>query len=867
MRVRLLGEQPKEEGSKTLPGENLTRLEAQERARLITVESYQVELDLTQGSELFGSTTRVRFSSSQAGASSFIDAITGAVHSIVLNGEVLDPKEHSDGIRIQLPKLKAENELIVVAQGKYTNTGEGLHRFVDPVDEEVYLYTQFEVPDSRRMFAVFEQPDLKASFQFSVTAPSYWKVISNSKTPAPSEISEGVSVWHFEPTPRISSYITALVAGPYVEVNDELISSSGKTIPLGVFCRKSLFEYLDSEYIFEKTKQGFEFFESQFGVPYPFEKYDQLFVPEFNAGAMENAGAVTFVETYVFRSKVTDAIKERRVVTILHELAHMWFGDLVTMKWWNDLWLNESFAEYASTLATKEATEWHGAWATFASLEKSWAYRQDQLPSTHPIVAEINDLEDVQVNFDGITYAKGASVLKQLVAWVGQEPFMRGVSSYFKKHAYQNTELRDLLKELEAESGRDLSEWSKLWLETAGVNTLRPALIESDGVIDSFSILQSAISDYPYLRPHRLAIGLYEEQSGKLVRTERLELDVQGEETKVPELSGKKVPALILLNDDDLTYAKIRLDEKSWSVALNRLSAIEDPLARALIWGAAWDATRDGESSPRDFIKLALSHIALESESTTMLTVLRQLLTVANLYVSPANREAAQLEVADGLLALAREAEAGSDAQLQFVKFFAQFARSREQLAALDALLNGTEKLSGLAIDTDLRWELLTGLSVAGEATKEQIDLELASDNTANGQKAHIGAIAARPDVSSKQEMFNRLVDSDELSNALVNSASLAFGRVLDSSVIEPFVDQYFEKVLQIWEQKTYHMAEYLLVNLYPLALANQELADRTKAFLSKPALAEKPALRRIIVENLANVERALKAQKRDSED
>lgn len=862
-----MGERPKEEGSKTLPGENLTRLEAQERARLLTVESYQVELDLTQGSELFGSTTRVRFSSSQEGASSFIDAITGAVHSIVLNGEVLDPNEHSDGIRIQLPKLKAENELIVVAQGKYTNTGEGLHRFVDPVDDEVYLYTQFEVPDSRRMFAVFEQPDLKASFQFSVTAPSYWKVISNSKTPAPSEISEGVSVWHFEPTPRISSYITALVAGPYVEVNDELISSSGKTIPLGVFCRKSLFEYLDSEYIFEKTKQGFEFFESQFGVPYPFEKYDQLFVPEFNAGAMENAGAVTFVETYVFRSKVTDAIKERRVVTILHELAHMWFGDLVTMKWWNDLWLNESFAEYASTLATKEATEWHGAWATFASLEKSWAYRQDQLPSTHPIVAEINDLEDVQVNFDGITYAKGASVLKQLVAWVGQEPFMRGVSSYFKKHAYQNTELRDLLKELEAESGRDLSEWSKLWLETAGVNTLRPALIESDGVIDSFSILQSAISDYPYLRPHRLAIGLYEEQSGKLVRTERLELDVQGEETKVPELSGKKVPALILLNDDDLTYAKIRLDEKSWSIALNGLSNIEDPLARALIWGAAWDATRDGESSPRDFIKLALSHIALESESTTMLTVLRQLLTVANLYVSPANREAAQLEVADGLLALAREAEAGSDAQLQFVKFFAQFARSREQLAALDALLNGTEKLSGLAIDTDLRWELLTGLSVAGEATKEQIDLELASDNTANGQKAHIGAIAARPDVSSKQEMFNRLVDSDELSNALVNSASLAFGRVLDSSVIEPFVDQYFEKVLQIWEQKTYHMAEYLLVNLYPLALANQELADRTKAFLSKPALAEKPALRRIIVENLANVERALKAQKRDSED
>ena len=382
-----------------MPGENLTRKEAIERARIVSVESYSVEIDLTQGAELFGSTTRVRFSAKE-GSSTFIDAITGAVHSVVLNGKVLQPAEVSDGIRIQLPSLEKENELVVVAQGKYTNTGEGLHRFVDPVDQEVYLYTQFEVPDSRRMFAVFEQPDLKATFSFNITAPSYWKVVSNSPTPEPHELREGVSVWNFAPTPRISSYITALVAGPYVEVNDELVSSSGKVVPLGVFCRKSLFEHLDAEYIFDKTKQGFVFFESQFGVPYPFEKYDQLFVPEFNAGAMENAGAVTFTETYVFRSKVTDATRERRVVTILHELAHMWFGDLVTMRWWNDLWLNESFAEYASTLATQEATEWHGAWATFASLEKAWAYRQDQLPSTHPIVAEINDLEDVQVNFD-----------------------------------------------------------------------------------------------------------------------------------------------------------------------------------------------------------------------------------------------------------------------------------------------------------------------------------------------------------------------------------------------------------------------------------------------------------------------------------
>ena len=847
-----------------MPGENLTRIEAQERAASLEVQSYQVEIDLTQGAEFFGSTTRVRFTSNKPGSSTFIDAITNSVHSVVLNGKVLDTAVVSDGIRIQLPSIVAENELVIVAQGKYTNTGEGLHRFVDPVDQEVYLYTQFEVPDSRRMFAVFEQPDLKATFQFNITAPSYWKVVSNSPTPTPNDLRDGVSVWNFDPTPRISSYITALVAGPYVEVRDELVSSSGKKVPLGVFCRKSLFEFLDAEYVFEKTKQGFEFFEEQFDYPYPFEKYDQLFVPEFNAGAMENAGAVTFTETYVFRSKVTDDVKERRVVTILHELAHMWFGDLVTMRWWSDLWLKESFAEYASTLATQEATEWHGAWATFASLEKSWAYRQDQLPSTHPIVARINDLEDVQVNFDGITYAKGASVLKQLVAWVGQEPFMRGVSDYLKKHAFKNTELKDLLKELGSQSGRDLSEWSRLWLETAGVNTLRPEIVEKDGVIESFAILQSAIDDYPYLRPHRIAIGLYDEQSGKIVRTDRIELDVEGSTTAVPELVGRKRPSLILLNDDDLTYAKIRLDEQSWIFALDQLSRIEDPLARALVWGSAWDATRDGETSPRDFIKLALRHLEFETESTTMLIILRQLLTVANLYIAEQNRSSEQLALADGLWSLAQNAEAGSDAQLQFVKFFAQFARSDQQLANVSKLLNGELKISSLRIDTDLRWELVTSLAVGGKISSELLDQELANDNTANGQKYHIAAVAALPDTTSKQAMFTKLVASDELSNALVNSASLAFGRVLDPKVLQPFVSQYFESILKIWDDKTYHMAEYLLVNLYPLALANKELVAETESFLAKAEIQSKPALRRIIIENLANVERALAAQKRD---
>ncbi|CAB4609059.1 unannotated protein [freshwater metagenome] len=745
------------------------------------------------------------------------------------------------------------------------NTGEGLHRFVDPVDNEVYLYTQFEVPDSRRVFAVFEQPDLKATFQFNVTAPSYWKVISNQTSPTPVKIDDKKSVWNFSPTPIISSYITALIAGPYVETRSELTSSSGRVIPLGVFSRASLSEFMDADYVFEKTRQGFEFYENAFDQPYPFEKYDQLFVPEFNAGAMENAGAVTFTESYVFRSKVTDAIRERRVVTILHELAHMWFGDLVTMKWWNDLWLNESFAEYASTLATAEATEWHGAWTTFTALEKSWAYRQDQLPSTHPIVAEINDLEDVQVNFDGITYAKGASVLKQLVAWVGQEKFLAGVANYFKKHAYQNTELNDLLVELEATSGRELRSWSKLWLETAGVNTLRPEIsVETDGKISAFAVTQTAIAEHPTLRPHRMAIGFYNLVSGKLQRVHRVEIDIDGARTEIAELVGQQQPDLVLLNDDDLAYAKIRLDDKSWKFALEHLALFEDSLARTLIWGAAWDAARDAEASPREFIKLVLNNIGSETESTTMLTLLRQLVTTANTFVAPEFREATITQIGAGLLKLAREAKPGSDAQLQFTKFFAVFANSPELLDALADLRDGKLKLDGLKIDADLTWELLAGLVVGGRADGDAIDKQLALDNTSNGQKAAAGARAMLPTTQDKSKAWHTLTQTHELSNILVDAASLGFVRVANADLLKPYVNQYFENAVRIWNSNTFKIAEYLIENLYPLPLASNELAETTKTWINDTAVKEIPALRRILIESLANVERALQAQQRD---
>ena len=852
-----------------MPGTNLTRVEAQERATVVTTESYEIALDLMTGPDTFVADTTVRFTGTP-GASTFIDLIADSVQLIDLNGTEIDPATAFADSRIALPNLAAENVLHIVSTQRYMNTGEGLHRFVDPADGEVYLYSQFEVPDSRRMFPVFEQPDLKATFQFTITAPARWQVVSNQPTPEPSAAGERhgeqLATWEFEPTPIMSSYITALIAGPYRVVRSELTSRDGRTIPLGAFCRESLGEFLDADYIFEKTREGFAFFEEQFDYPYPFDKYDQLFVPEYNMGAMENVGAVTFTEAYVFRSQVTDAMRERRVVTILHELAHMWFGDLVTMRWWNDLWLNESFAEYMSTLGVAEATEWTGCWTTFAASEKSWAYRQDQLPSTHPIVAPIRDLEDVMVNFDGITYAKGASVLKQLVAWVGREPFMRGVHDYFVKHQYSNTELPDLLQELTAQSGRDLTEWSKLWLETAGVNTLRASFTQGgDGAFDSFAIDQTAASDYPTIRPHRIAIGLYRLEGGSLTRTHRIEVDIDGPRTEIGELVGLARPDLLLINDDDLTYAKIRLDERSLATVENHLGAMPDSLARALVWGTLWDATRDGELPASRFINTVLAHIAREDASTTLRTLLGQLVLAASSYVAPSRRDTALARVADALWQLASNSDAGSDRQFQFVKTFAQIAHTPAQLDRIAALFDGSETLPGLTLDTDLGWELLFALVAGGRAGEAEIAARQATDLTATGNQAAAHARAALPTAEGKEAAWRSVFDESDKPNAIVRATGLGFSRAHDLSLLEPFVERFFAALVPVWNSRSHAIVEELVEGFYPSSLAGTALADASRAWLDTNEDAA-PALRRLVVELLAGVDRAIAAQRVDAE-
>jgi aminopeptidase N len=668
----------------------------------------------------------------------------------------------------------------------------------------------------------------------------------------------------------MSTYLVALIAGPYAHWTDTYSDDHGD-IPLGLYCRSSLAEFMDHERLFTQTKQGFGFYHTNFRVPYAFGKYDQLFVPEFNAGAMENAGAVTFLEDYVFRSKVTRASYERRAETVLHEMAHMWFGDLVTMQWWDDLWLNESFATFASVLCQAEATEYTEAWTTFANVEKSWAYRQDQLPSTHPVAADIPDLAAVEVNFDGITYAKGASVLKQLVAYVGLEEFLSGLRDYFRDHAFANATFGDLLGALEKASGRDLSGWGQQWLKTSGLNTLRPDFdLDSDGRITRFAINQSgAQPGAGETRVHRLAVGVYDDDgSGKLVRTHREELDVEGSATDVPALVGVSRGKLILVNDDDLTYCSLRLDPESLQTALTRIADIADPLPRTLAWSAAWEMTREAELRARDFVSLVAGGVQAETEVGVAQRLLLQAQTALSAYADP------QWAVADGwpafadrLLELARGAEPGSDHQLAYVNALCSSLLSDRHTGVLSALLDAdpaSQGLAGLEVDTDLRWRIVTALAAAGVVDSDGpdtpfIDTEAERDPTAAGQRHALEASTARPQAGVKESAWEEVIEDDTLPNVTARSMVGAFVRPGQHELLKPFRDRYFGAISGVWERRSSEVAQTVVIGLYPswdISQAGLEAADQ---FLADPDVP--PPLCRLVLEGRAGVERSLRAR------
>jgi aminopeptidase N len=872
-----------------VPGENLTRDEARERARLLSVDGYDVALDLRSAvrpeETTFRSVTTIRFRCAEPGTATFVDLVAPSVESVTLNGRQLDPKAVFDGARIRLPELEGSNELMVDARCAYSRTGEGLHRFTDPEDGEVYLYTQYEPADARRVFANFEQPDLKAPFTFMVTAPEAWTVLSNERP-----VERSGDVWRFAPTKPISTYITAVVAGPYHMVHDTYTrtfdgpvppgfaegapaqaegSAEGWVleIPLGALCRKGLAKHFDADEIFAVTKQGLDFFHDHFDYPYPFGKYDQAFVPEYNIGAMENPGLVTFREEYVFRGKVTRASYEGRATVVLHEMAHMWFGDLVTMRWWDDLWLKESFADFMGTFALVESTRYTDGWITFANRRKAWAYRADQLPSTHPVTADIRDLEDAKLNFDGITYAKGASVLKQLVAYVGHDAFLEGARRYFKRHEYGNTELGDLLAALEETSGRDMAGWSRAWLQTAGVNSLTPQVSydPDSGRVAEFAVLQEADASHPELRPHRVAVGLYRlGAGGALERYARAETDAAGPRTVVPELAGAERPALVLVNDEDLTYCKIRFDEASLRTLGDHLGDLADPMARALAWSAVWNMTRDGLMSARDYIGLVLRFAGAETDIGVLQSLHQQTRTALHRYAAPEWRAEGGQALAEGALRELRAAEPGSGHQLAWARFFTSVAASGTDLGLLQDLLDGGTVVDGLEIDQELRWTLLGTLVAEGAADEAAVAAELARDDTASGKRHQVRCLAARPSAAVKAQAWASVVESDALSNALVEATISGFDQPGHRELLAPYAERYFAAIERVWAERSIEIAMAVVSGLFPAHQDRQETVDAADAWLTEHASAP-PALRRLVTEARDDLARALRAQARDA--
>ncbi|MGW0993612.1 aminopeptidase N [Streptomyces sp. NPDC002523] len=855
-----------------MPGENLSRDEARERAALLSVDGYDVALDLRSAvgdgdgdPRTFRSVTTIRFRCNEPGASSFADLIAPSVTAVSLNGKDLDPGEVFDGSRIALEDLAAENELTVDARCAYSRTGEGMHRFVDPEDGEVYLYTQYEPADARRVFANFEQPDLKAPYRFEVQAPEGWTVWSNGA----GEQTE--RVWRFAETKPISTYITCVVAGPYHHVTDsyERTFEDGTKleIPLGALCRKGLAPYFDADDVFLVTKQGLDFFHDHFDYPYPFGKYDQAFVPEYNLGAMENPGLVTFREEYIFRGKVTQASYEARANVILHEMAHMWFGDLVTMEWWDDLWLKESFADFMGTFGAVGATRFTDAWITFANRRKAWAYRADQLPSTHPITADIRDLQDAKLNFDGITYAKGASVLKQLVAYVGRDAFLEGARRYFKRNAYGNTRLGDLLSVLAETSGRDMTVWARSWLQTAGVNSLTPqVLLDGEGRVAELAVVQEAPESHPEERPHRIAVGLYRRTSGgALERYARVETDIDGPRTVVAAAAGAEAPDLVLVNDDDLTYCKIRFDETSLATLREHLGALTDPLARALCWSALWNMTRDALLPARDFVDLVLRFAGRESD----IGVLQMLHTWANSalvhYAAPEWRARGEELLAEGALRGLRAAEPGSEDQLAWARFFAAVASDASDLALLKDLLDGEESVEGLEMDQELRWAFLEPLAAHGVADEQVLAAELARDDTASGKRHQVRCLAARPSAAVKAQAWAQVVESDALSNALVEATIAGFDQPSQRELTAPYAEKYFAAIERVWQERSIQIGMDVVRGLFPGFQDRQETLDATDAWLRAHADAA-PALRRLVLEARDDLARSLRAQACDAE-
>jgi aminopeptidase N len=836
----------------------ITRAETSERARLLRVRDYDVTLDLTGGPGTFRSTSVIRFDCAEPGASSYADLIAADVTEIRLNGAPVDVAAWADG-RIALPGLADHNELRVVADCRYSADGTGMHRSVDPADDRIYTYTKFEPAYARTVFANFEQPDLKAAFTIHVRAPAGWTVLSNQPESGPVVPDGDAATWHFQPTPRLPTYQFEVVAGQYAVLRDTPTTARGQRIPLGLACRQSLATHQDPDDLFAVTRAGLDYYTALFERDYPFVKYDQAFVPDFSAGATESAGCVVWTDEMLFRSRVTDTMLELRASVLLHEMAHMWFGDLVTMTWWDDLWLNESFAEFCAALASAEATRFTNAWATFCASRKSWGYQQDQLPSTHPVAADVPTLSQAIANFDGISYAKGASVLRQLMATIGRDAFFAGIRAYFAEHAFGNASLADLLAALEASSGSSLAAWSDAWLRTCGPSTLRAEFDRgTQGSFQAFEIVQEAPAEHPVLRPHRIAIGLYGNGADGLRRTHQIPVDIAGARTAVPALAGQPQPDLVLVNDDDLTYALVRFDDRSLATLMTSIGTLADPLARAVCWGSLTDMVRQAELGVPAFVSMVASAMATEPSVAALQNLADAVSTALEQLAEPAWVASGRQQLATEAMRQLRAAAPGGDYQLAWLQLLGRTAVAPDQLGLLSGVLAGREQLPGLPANPDLRWAMLRRLAATGRAGAADINAELAADPTASGSRHAAACRAARPDAAEKEAAWQLLTGSDVPITGLREIAA-AFHEPEQAELLAPYAQRYFDVLPGLWTSKGGHLRVRLGEALFPRTAAGPGLLAMIDRFLS--AGERDPALVRVIAERRDLVERAIRSR------
>ena len=880
--------------------ENLSREEAAERSALISVDTYDVHVDLTNAKdpefESYPTATTVRFSCNTPGAETFIDYIHHSIDSVKLNGVELKLDEIVDGARIRLANLKAENVLTIHGRSYYSRSGEGLHRYFDPSDGRVYLYTQYEPSDCRRVFPNFEQPDLKAVFNFRITAPKDWVVSSNavleSQVTDPSD--DSVSKRVFAPTAKISTYITAILAGEYFTATTTYKPKSkvnSGDIPLVTYCRQSLKPHFDYENIFKVTENGLDFFQDLFDYPYPYPKYEQAFVPEYNIGAMENPGLVTFTEDYIFVSGATEDDLEGRTNTICHEMAHMWFGDLVTMKWWDDLWLKESFADFMGTLGAKEANHFEDAWVTFANNRKAWAYMQDQLPTTHPIVADIPHLEAAAQNFDGITYAKGASVLKQLVAYVGFDTFIEAARVYFKRFEWGNTSLNDFLQVLNEVSGRDMQAWADAWLQTSGVSGLGTKRVYGeDGQLTDLILTQELPAQHPAElgRPHVAKLETFRLVDGKLVSTGVLSLEYPAErvaEHRV-ELTDeqKKLVGeadLLMLNAEDHTYAKVALtDEDGLQAAIEGVSTLESALSRGLIWGSLWENVRDARLPVTTYVDAVVRNVSKEPSASLLGTMVNNSQVAIATFSAPTGREHLYDALYDAFSAALAQAKPGSDEQLILLRGLISVstnATKGEELCrdiargAFEDTTGDIADATGIPYDQNLGWSALGALASRNLVTVD--DLERASKYSPSSisSNGYAYAMAALPNAERKAAAYKTIMDDKSLSNDTLASTINGYVRG-PVELREQYYGPYFDALLGVWESRSIGMASRIVRGLYPKAPYNTGsteglgVDDNPSVKLAQQWLEANPeapsALRRLVLEAQDHGRRSILAQR-----